>query len=79
MRRVPHGARGLKSFPVSRTSSWSMSSRPTRGAWIEIVNAIKNKAEMFGRVPHGARGLKSHPVRDPHTADAVASHTGRVD
>ena len=35
--RAPHGARGLKYFPwnIDYRGRWS---RPTRGAWIEILS-----------------------------------------
>ena len=51
-------------------------SRPTRGAWIEIINAKTEEISQKSRAPHGARGLKfrrdgaagAHDRRAPHGA-----------
>ena len=54
--RAPRGARGLKSLCLSLISS-QLSSRPSRGAWIEIFLPLLASCAP-GRAPRGARGLK---------------------
>ena len=39
-------------------SSAPSSSRPARGAWIEIDKPLHIPFQIRGRAPHGARGLK---------------------
>ena len=55
--RAPHGARGLKSTPF-KICLILASSRPTRGAWIEIASIRAACMPIACRAPHGARGLK---------------------
>ena len=35
-----------------------ITSRPTRGAWIETIASLAERATPPSRAPHGARGLK---------------------
>ena len=51
--RAPHGARGLKSAAVADRGGRRVS-RPTRGAWIEILSnsAVKKIASV---APHTGR------------------------
>ena len=57
LRRVPHGARGLKRLLGARILA-HRKSRPSRGARIETEYDILAKRGYDRRVPHGARGLK---------------------
>ena len=57
IRRAPHGARGLK-CGAGRQPPDKRSSRPARGAWIEMCDALVSAFRHIGRAPHGARGLK---------------------
>ena len=55
--RAPQGARGLKS-PSSPFGLWCTSSRPARGAWVEIASCASSAGDLTRRAPQGARGLK---------------------
>jgi len=76
--RAPHGARGLKPEPQASNIDWA-ESRPPRGAWIETVWTISQRAISPSRAPHGARGLKQLPRCGMGRRDVVAPPTGRVD
>ena len=43
-------------------------SRPTRGAWIEIMLGLQLFADAGSRAPHGARGLKSESAKQTELA-----------
>ena len=62
--RAPQGARGLK-FHSRLHSAEAHSSRPTRGAWIEMQYVQRLGRLFFSRAPQGARGLKSFPLAYP--------------
>ena len=55
--RAPRGARGLK-FRRHHAEEQEYESRPSRGAWIEMLLPLSPFAQFFGRAPRGARGLK---------------------
>ena len=57
LRRSPHGERGLK-YHYPNLALMKLSSLPSRGAWIEIVQPASTSGLFFGRSPHGERGLK---------------------
>ena len=71
--RSPHGERGLK-YPLFRRNAPLKWSLPSRGAWIEIRLARRDRPYRRGRSPHGERGLKyllpddklSNHRRSPH-------------
>ena len=52
-RRAPHGARGLKSF-LAFSGAESCSSRPARGAWIEIADLTEARHGAASRPARGA-------------------------
>ena len=76
--RAPHGARGLKSGLKGPTIS-ARTSRPARGAWIEINSKGGETTMRRSRAPHGARGLKSVLCDAVIVRRHVAPRTGRVD
>ena len=43
----------------------ALTSRPARGAWIEILVSVHGYSTEEGRAPQGARGLKSLPRLTP--------------
>ena len=51
--RAPHGARGLKSF-LAFSGAESCSSRPARGAWIEIADLTEARHGAASRPARGA-------------------------
>ena len=51
--RAPHGARGLKFWCVDDDLIFCQS-RPTRGAWIEIVSYEENNEVLWSRPTRGA-------------------------
>ena len=55
--RAPYGARGLK-FSSPPFKFRYVSSRPIRGAWIEIDALRVVDSGTLSRAPYGARGLK---------------------
>ena len=57
--RAPQGARGLKSF-FNKLHSREHTSRPARGAWVEMGIVTVKRQLPGGRAPQGARGLKFH-------------------
>ena len=44
--RTPRWVRGLK-LNVGNPNVLAMASHPTMGAWIEIINVVKNKLKKF--------------------------------
>ena len=56
--------------------SYQATSRPARGAWIEMEVRMNKDVKYLSRAPHGARGLKylvnqferDHVGRAPHGA-----------
>ena len=56
--RAPQGARGLKCLTHPAVSAGSISSRPARGAWVEIFCCVLPNVSAPCRAPQGARGLK---------------------
>ena len=58
MGRPPRGGRGLKSSLHHRRTG-TVSSPPSRGAWIEILDMSRTQPWPPGRPPRGGRGLKS--------------------
>ena len=55
--RAPRGARGLKSNTAHQREVRDLS-RPSRGAWIEILELNAQLLSTTCRAPRGARGLK---------------------
>ena len=54
-------------------------SRPSRGAWIEMMQYAKDKIKYQGRAPRGARGLKYARILAVLLHTHVAPLAGRVD
>ena len=52
-RRAPHGARGLK-YDRRRGDGGGNSSRPARGAWIEMVPDVEPEPSVSSRPARGA-------------------------
>ena len=77
MGRAPHGARGLKSARCNLPGQEN-SSRPTRGAWIEIT-VISVASKNLKVAPHTGRDGVNPYVDVYPLANQVAPHTGRVD
>ena len=75
--RAPHGARGLKFLSISPMPA-TMTSRPARGAWIEISTAAKSSVRKRSRPARGAwiEICCTLPLVAPAV---VAPRTGRVD
>ena len=73
-RRAPQGARGLKSLLLLCCPRSVSSSRPARGAWVEIKALTCFTDLGMGRAPQGARGLKSslhlRPIRQRQSRPA---------
>ena len=63
----------------SASSPVLLSSLPTRGAWIEIIQEDGYTQPIVGRSPHGERGLKLGIMRGSANYVAVAPYTGSVD
>ena len=57
--------------------SSNLLSRPTRGAWIEILWIEDPYDQSRSRAPHGARGLKYLPTRNPEIMASRAPHGAR--
>ena len=57
--------------------SWCISSRPARGAWIEMLHARAAHHEHARRAPHGARGLKFFDKDGPSPKASRAPHGAR--
>ncbi len=75
--RAPHGARGSK-FVVTVFRPTTIASRPSRGAWIEMLkpNIITNQSEVAPLTGRVDRNLLN---RFKQTPICVAPLTGRVD
>ena len=77
-RRAPHGARGLKFKPVIR-GMINNESRPTRGAWIEILNSAPRSNITFRSRPTRGAWIEMICAAMLSSSPEVAPHTGRVD
>ena len=62
----------------AKTMILPLSSRPARGAWVEISTSRADVIVIGGRAPQGARGLKFRDGRGYFRAARVAPRKGRV-
>ena len=60
-------------------SGKTLSSRPARGAWIEMMRFPQSIPLSHGRAPQGARGLKFQKLIELRAKQKVAPRKGRVD
>ena len=76
--RTPHGVRGLK-YEVSDIAWKNIASHPTRGAWIEILEALTQRSEVYRSHPTRGAWIEMYAAGLGALPYYVAPHTGCVD